>query len=85
MVDRFAFGLFGRHVGDSSQNLPLLRHRRRRKLRAAFDGLRFLSQLRQTEIEYFQSAIGSHHDVPGLEITMDDTAFMRGPHRIDEG
>jgi hypothetical protein len=32
----------------------------------------------ETEIEYFDQAIGSNHDVLGLDVAMDDSGLVRG-------
>jgi hypothetical protein len=41
-----------------------------------------LAQLGQTEVQHFYPAVGHHHDVARLEVTMGDAALVRGGHRV---
>ena len=42
------------------------------------------AQLRQSEVQHLDGAIGAQLDVGGLEIAMDDALFVRGLQRIGQ-
>jgi hypothetical protein len=85
-VHRLAFGLFGRHIRDRTDDLALAgqglfinpqgpgRSELRRSIR--------LGQLRQSEIDNLHQPAAGHHNVAQLQVSMDDSsAIARMPAR----
>jgi hypothetical protein len=70
-IQRFALGLFGRHVGHRAK------HRAGRRLRHRLGVAGLFDDFRQPEVEYLDPAIGLEHDVGGLEIAMHDLPRVR--------
>ena len=78
--DGLAAGLLGRHVAWRAENRAHLRGRgvgqpRRGRLR---------DEARQTEVEELHVTIGTHHDVLGLDVAMDDAGGVRDRKRPRE-
>ena len=76
LVRRPAADLFGRHISNGSKDGARLRSQRRR-LAAGQSGMLRLDQLRQTEVEDFDSSILGDEDVLRLQVPVDDPFFMR--------
>jgi hypothetical protein len=81
LIYRLAFRLLRRHVRQSAHDDAGIRHRRPRDRRqrsgdrCAFG--RGLDRLGQPEVQYFHGVVGRDLDVAGLQIAMDDAAFVR--------
>ena len=84
MIDGLAFDLLGGHVRERPENGALIGERRRLRQRIAHSGDRpSRPQLRQTEIEELDPRRGQH-DVPRLQITMDDPGAMGLVERVGD-
>ena len=76
--DRSALELFGRGIGRGQHDARVLR-----SIFVAVGG----KQLGDAEVEQFHLALGSHHDVRGLEVAVHDEGAMGGvygPADLDE-
>ena len=63
VIDRPAFRLFGRHVGDGADDFALAGQRLRRQLGGTDSDW---PQLRQPEVEDLDLAVGTHQTLAGL-------------------
>ncbi len=86
-VDPRAPRLLGRHVGDRAEDVPLARQvrdaalgRRAREVRVRVRRL----HPGEAEVEHLDAPLARHHDVPGLQIPVDDPALVRRRQRVRE-
>jgi hypothetical protein len=82
-VDRFAFRVLGRHVGDGAENLPFTgdRGERGRQQWLACGG-RYIGELRESEVENFDAPAVlafPERDVGWLQIAMGNSLLVSSP------
>ncbi len=87
MIDRLSARLFRTHVRGRPEDDAHLRHRGSgdgRRQRWVARARRPFHRLRQTEVEHLHRAVRLQRDVGGLQVTMDDTSFVRGLESISD-